>query len=575
MLKKLKKIPYGNAEFGRIRNENMYYVDKTHFIPLIEESTDYIFFIRPRRFGKSLFLSVLQYYYDINDKDRFDDIFRETYIVKNPTKERNTFLIMTFNFASVNPDMRYVEESFEENGKTIINDFLTRYERFFDDKEKQEICSRPRTEHKLGEIFIKIAAKNLKLYIFIDEYDNFANTILSSSGRESYEKLTHDEGFFRFFFNMLKTATSTKGSGLTKLFVTGVSSITMDDVTSGMNIGSNISMDLVFNESVGFTEQEVCTLLKYYFNDSNCYLEILKEWYGGYVFSIDAEKQLFNSDMILYFINEFRKVNKLPRNMIDNNIRIDYSKLRHLILVDQKFNGNFSRLQEIINKNQIQSTINLSFPLKELIAPNNFISLLYFFGLLTIRHDMGETLILGIPNLTVKKLIYSYLRDALNDADIFRLDIWRFNKLIHEMANAGKWQPVFEFIDSEIQKQSSVRNFLEGERTIQMFLLAYLNISNYYITQTEQEMNKGYADLFLEPFMAKFPHMKFGYLIEMKHISKSKFNEKVLNQAISDAKKQLQQYSDDAHLKQISAAYTLKKIVLVYKGWELMHCSEF
>ncbi len=287
MNQKIKKIPYGQAEYGTLRSDNCYYVDKTHFIPFLEASPRYIFFIRPRRFGKSLWLSVLQYYYDINDKDRFEEMFKGTYIFEHPTEERNTYLIMAFNFAAVNPDLRYVEESFEENGRVVVKNFMLRYTQFFSDKEREEILSLNRTEHRLNEIFALMAVKKLKLFMFIDEYDNFTNTILSSYGKREYEKLTHGEGFFRFFFNLLKTATSEKGSGLDRLFITGVSPITMDDVTSGMNIGENISLDAKFNELIGFTVPETKEILRYYQEsagldmDPDLCFHIIKQWYEG------------------------------------------------------------------------------------------------------------------------------------------------------------------------------------------------------------------------------------------------------------------------------------------------------
>ncbi|MCP4345213.1 MAG: AAA family ATPase [Desulfobacterales bacterium] len=350
----IKRIPYGQAEYGTLRSDNCYYVDKTPFIPLLEASPRYIFFIRPRRFGKSLWLSVLQYYYDINDNDRFEEMFKGTYIFDHPTEARNSYLVMTFNFAAVNPDPRYVQESFEENSRTVIRNFLLRYEQFFIGKEQEEILSLNRTEHMLRELFIRIARKRLKLFMFIDEYDNFANTILSSSGKNEYEKLTRGQGFFRFFFNLLKTATSEKGSGLDRLFITGVSPVTMDDVTSGMNIGENLSMDPGFNEMVGFNESEVRDILTCYTRDMEYrktvqeYFYTMKLWYNCYRFSEEAESYIFNSDMVLYFIKEIRKTAKrdMPRDMIDHNIRIDYTKLRHLMLTDRKLNGNFSELKK-------------------------------------------------------------------------------------------------------------------------------------------------------------------------------------------------------------------------------------
>ncbi|MCP4104799.1 MAG: AAA family ATPase [Desulfobacteraceae bacterium] len=580
MNQKIKKIPYGQAEFGTLRKDNCYYVDKTRFIPLLEASSRYIFFIRPRRFGKSLWLSVLQYYYDINDKDRFEEMFGGTYIFDHPTEDRNSYLIMTFNFAAVNPDPVYIRESFEDNGRAVVEDFLERYPQYFSQSKRKEILSIPTTEGLLRRIFSCTARDRLKLYMFIDEYDNFANTILSTSGKDKYEKLTRGQGFFRFFFNLLKTATSEKGSGLDKLFITGVSPVTMDDVTSGMNIGKNLTRSDKFNELMGFTGEEVRTFLTYYapaeMSDRNILtcLEVMKLWYDNYKFSNNAENVLFNSDMVLYCLMELSDTGRLPEDMIDQNIRIDYTKLRHLMLTDRKLNGNFSELKKIIETGETQCQLQASFPLEHLTCHQNFISLLFYFGLLSIRTVQGERQLLSIPNITVKKLMYGYIRDAFDDTDIFRIDIWELAGMVHEMAYCGDWKPVFRFIAEEIKEQTSVRNYLDGERAVQMFLLAYLNISNYYLCQTEREISKGYADIFLEPFLAKFPDIKYGYLIEMKYIKRSEYSEAMKHEKIRQAENQLQKYANDEKLKKLTRDYTLKRLILIYKGWELVHDSE-
>ena len=578
----IRKIPYGQAEFGTFRADNCYYVDKTRFIPLLEASPRYVFLVRPRRFGKSLWLSVLQYYYDINDRDRFEEMFKGTHIFDHPTDQRHSYLTMAFNFAGVNPDIRHVEESFEVNGRTVVRDFLLRYARFFTDSEQEEILSLGRTEHRLRELFIQTARKGLRLYLFIDEYDNFANTILSTSGRGDYERLTRGQGFFRFFFNLLKTATSEKGSGLDRLFVTGVSPVTMDDVTSGMNIGENLSMDAAFSELPGFSQSELEDMLVHYTRDLKTgktlreYLDIMTTWYDRYRFSEDAENSVFNPDMVLYFIKEIRKPTKrdLPRDLIDQNIRMDYTKLRHLMLTDRKLNGNFSELRKIIETGETQCRLQVSFPLESLLDPDNFISLLYHFGLLTITDTRGGYQLLRIPNMTVQKLMYGYVRDAYRDTDIFRIDLREFGMRMHEMAYNGEWRPVFQFIDREIREQTSVRNYLDGERAIQMFLLAYLNISDYYICQTEREMGKGYSDIFLEPFLARFPDMQYGYLIEMKYIGRGECSETLKQEKIAAAEGQLRKYADDENLKRITAGYTLRRLILVYRGWELVCDAE-
>ncbi|OQY12882.1 MAG: hypothetical protein B6I31_02340 [Desulfobacteraceae bacterium 4572_19] len=232
---KIKRIPYGKSDFESIIKQQDYYVDKTHFIENLE-LTSFIFLIRPRRFGKSLFLSMLHNYYDINKKEQFKELFKDTHILKNPTEEKNSYMVLTFNFAEINPEINEVEESFNTYCNIKIDDFIDRYAKFIDKDLITKIKEYKTPDNKLKYLSTKLKTLGKKLYIMIDEYDNFANTIITRYGQKDYEKITHHAGFYRYFFNVLKGMTSTS---LERLFITGVSPITMDDVTSGFNIGDN------------------------------------------------------------------------------------------------------------------------------------------------------------------------------------------------------------------------------------------------------------------------------------------------------------------------------------------------
>jgi len=299
----IKRIPYGLSDYSRIRELDSYYIDKTHHIPLIEAGPLYLFCLRPRRSGKSLWLSVLQHYYDINLADQFEYFFGDTYIGQHPTPERNSYLVMMFNFSLVSPILSRVEESFEDTGALAVEDFLKRYERFFDEEERDNILAVPKIEQKLRRIFLYATQKKLKTYLLIDEYDNFTNTILANEGQQAYENITQGAGFLRHFFNLLKGATGGQISGLNRLFITGVSPVTMDDVTSGFNIGRNISLNRRFNEMIGFTQSEVEAIITYYHKMGlmtlalDEMLAVVKEWYNNYYFSAEANTALYNSPM--------------------------------------------------------------------------------------------------------------------------------------------------------------------------------------------------------------------------------------------------------------------------------------
>ena len=570
-----KKIPYGISSYKTIKHENYYYVDKTRYFPQLEETGKFLFLIRPRRFGKSSLLTVLECYYDITRKEEFSFLFQGTHVADHPTPEKNSHLILKFNFSQVNPDPDKVEGSFQEHTNTCFFFFGEKYRELLDDRYFIMMEKKTSAHGKLEFLLQYVAAKGLKVYVLIDEYDNFTNTILTTVGQEKYHELTHGAGFLRFFFNVLKGAADQADSGISRMFITGVSPVTMDDVTSGFNIGQHISLYPEFNELLGFTETDVIELLHYYDISSPRLDEIkglMGEWYGGYRFSGIADATLFNTDMVLYFVKHFLKSHIPPDNMIDRNVTIDYGKLRHLIVLDQRLNGNFSYLSEII-KTDGTSAVRVveSFPVERLLKPSNFISLLFYFGLLSYTKT-GE---LQIPNRTVKQLMYSYLREGYEDVNVFSVDLWRFAILIRGMAYKGEWKPVFQFLADEVKKQTSIRDYLTGEKVIQTFLLAYLNVTDYYLTRTEGEMGKGFADICLEPFSAKYPDLNYGYLIELKYLARTNFSEDKQHVALADAKKQLKQYAADEHIIKRSQGTGLKCLALVFCGWEMKVAEEY
>ncbi|MDQ1350485.1 MAG: hypothetical protein QG657_787, partial [Acidobacteriota bacterium] len=415
----LKKIPYGIADFNEFRVKNLYYVDKTRFIRDIEEKGSYLFLIRPRRFGKSLFLGILEAYYDIAFKDRFDSLFSGVDIHQSPTHEKNSYMILKLNFSTVNPDISRVEESFINYIKDSAYGFISKYEKILgiDIKEaKTEFSLRKSASDVMVSLLRFCKGIEQKLYVIIDEYDNFANTILSESGERAFVDITHGSGFFRAFFNVIKAGTTDMDAPISRLFMSGVSPVTMDDVTSGFNIATNITMDPDINEIMGFTRSEVETIIEYFrqtgkiLHSTPELMEIMSHWYNHYRFSIDSDTDLFNTVHVLYFLQQYLLRSKIPNELIDRNARIDYKKLRHLIIIDKKgaaaaqTNGNFSKLQQIIAAGSLHSSIETGFPIEEIARPKNFISLLYYFGLLTFRGmDDENTPVLAIPNEMVKR----------------------------------------------------------------------------------------------------------------------------------------------------------------------------
>ena len=569
----VKIIPYGYADFERLRQDNGYYVDKTHYIPLLEKAGRYMFFVRPRRIGKSLMLSVLESYYDLFYKDRFEEFFGDTWIGKNPTPEQGSYLVLRFNFSGVDPDPERVQKSFREYVILCLKVFIKRYRDQLGDFELDVRES----DDPLRILFHNIERREQKVYVQIDEYDNFANTILTSYGRQAYRNLTHGAGPVKYFFTELKEATTGTGSALARLHITGVSPITMDDVTSGFNIGTNISLDERFNAMFGFTREEVAQLLEYYrsnFPDPEATLDLMHQWYDNYRFAARTTESIFNSDMVLYYVNHMLQLNRPPDNLIDVNIRIDYSKLRHLVLTDRKLNGNFSMLKRIIEEGRVVSAIHASFSQERLTERENFVSLLHFLGLITFSDETEEGApVLRVPNECIKSLMFEYLRDAFKDADVFRVDPYELTRLLRAMAYRGEWKPFFEFLAKEIEQQTSIRDYIEGEKVVQTFFLAYLNLGDQFLVRTEREFGKGFCDLFLEPFLPRYPDMQFCYLVELKYIKRGDFSEQKLNQVVADARAQLNKYGNDPRVTAAAGHCTLKKAIIVFNGWEMAYCA--
>ncbi|MEG1564161.1 MAG: ATP-binding protein [Bacteroides sp.] len=574
----MKKIPYGLSDFPRIIREDYYYVDKSHFIELIEDQPPYLFLIRPRRFGKSLFLALVETYYDVRYAGSFEEIFGHLYIGKHPTPSHNQYLVLRFNFSEISSNVEEVERSFKEYCCLVLIKFIRKYEQILGANIWKDIKEGETNPNQLLSSINQYATDkgNISIYLLIDEYDNFTNTILSNYGTERYRKATHGEGFIRGFFNTIKAATTGPGSALKRLFITGVSPVTMDDVTSGFNIGTNISMDAMFNSIIGFKETELRKMLTYYkeagalSNTVDELVETMKPWYDNYCFSEDClNESMYNSDMTLYFLNNYLLQKKAPKAMVDNNIRTDYNKLRHLIRLDKTFGANASIIQEIISKGSIAAHISTAFPAEDITKPDNFKSLLYYFGLLSIREIKEGDIVLQVPNLTVREQLYTYLAEAYRTADLFDLDTTELSALVKKMAYRGEWEPVFCFFAAELERQSTIREFIEGEAHVKGFLLAYLGLTRGYIILPEHESSKGYADFYMMPDLLHQPDIAYSYIVEVKYATRSDSEEKIATLK-AEAIDQLHHYAADPKVRDSKGKTELRLIVLVFKGWELV-----
>ena len=573
-----KLIPYGMTDFPAIIRNNYYYVDKTEYIKQIEQTARFFFFVRPRRFGKSLFLNMLECYYDCKTEKQFDELFGNLYVGKHPTPDRNKYLVLKMSFSSIVSDPEKMEASFNSNCDMIFTDFCLKYADLLPPDTLEMVQQKEVASEKLTAICLSLRRQGLKMYLILDEYDNFANNVLVNYGNTRYRALTHGDGFLR---NFLKTVKDYTDRVVERMYITGVSPVTMDDLISGFNIASNQSTNPVFNNMIGFTEAEVRELLEYYRQQGKIIhpvdelISMMKPWYDNYCFSGRSLKELpmYNSDMVLYFVNSYLSTQLPPENMLDTNCRTDYNKLRHLIHVDKTFGENASVVQEIVEKGSTTGIIANSFPAEDIIKPENFKSLLYYYGMLTISGmEMGEP-ILSVPNWAVREQLYGYMADIYKDSADLYLETDKLVDRMKRMAYKGEWENCFTYIADRLNAQSSVRDFIEGEAYVKTFILAYLGLTHYYIARPEYESNKGYADIFLQPRLLQLPDMVYSYCIEVKY-AKRDASDTEIEKLLSNAKIQLKQYAASEWIHQDKGTTELKSIALVFQGWKLVRVEE-
>ena len=573
-----KRIPYGMMNFAVIRRDDCYYVDKTQFIPMIEEADKFFFFIRPRRFGKSLTVNMLQHYYDILAKDKFEALFGDLYIGKHPTRDRNSYLVLYLNFSGIVGELHNYRKGLDAHCQTMFDYFCDIYADYLPKGIKEELDKKEGAVEQFEYLFTECNKTNQRIYLFIDEYDHFTNAILSDiESLHRYTDETHGEGYLRAFFNKIKAGTY---SSIERCFITGVSPVTMDDLTSGFNIGTNYSLTPEFNEMIGFTEEEVRQMLTYYsttspFNHSvDELIEIMKPWYDNYCFAEECygETTMYNSNMVLYFVKNYIQRGKAPRDMVEDNIRIDYEKLRMLIRKDKEFAHDASIIQTLVSEGYVTGELKKGFPAINITNPDNFVSLLYYFGMLTISGTYKGKTKLTIPNQVVREQIYTYLLSTYNEAEL-NFSSYEKNELASALAYRGDWKAYFGYISDCLKRYTSQRDKQKGEFFVHGFTLAMTAQNRFYRPISEQDTQAGYVDIFLCPLLDIYSDMKHSYIVELKY-AKYKDPESRVEELRQEAIAQANHYADTDTVKRAVGTTQLHKIVVVYKGMDMPICEE-
>lgn len=577
-----KRVPYGIQDFVQVIEQNCYYVDKTAYIPKLEDCPNNLFCIRPRRFGKSVFLSMLHAYYDCRTKDKFQEWFGDLWIGKHPTPLQGRYQVMHLDFSQVGGSIENLEEKFNFYLGVQLNGFIRDYLDFYSEKVQKQVEDAKDAGGKLAIIQSEARSKSYPLYLIIDEYDNFTNTVLNEQGEDVYWAITHAEGFYRDIFKKFK-------GSFERIFMMGVSPVTLDDVTSGYNIGWHISTKEEFNQMLGFSTEDVREMFTYYKNvgripadsDVEAIIQEMKPWYDNYCFSkqaLDTQSKVFNCDMVLYFLRNYMSSGESPEEMVDPNTKTDYNKMKKLLQLDKLDGNRKGVIRTIIENGEIIGKIAETFPARMLTKPRMFVSLLFYYGMLTIKGTKGDRLILGIPNNNVRKQYYEYLMELYEEKA--SVDTEQLEAYYYDMAYDGKWHDGLQFLADAYTKISSVRDGIEAERNLQGFFMAYLSLNGYYYTAPELELNHGYCDFFLLPDLTHYP-TKHCYIIELKILPKSEFNamskdgkHTKAELQWAEAVEQIKRYAEAPRVEALRQGTTLHKIIMQFEGWELKRMEE-
>lgn len=568
----MKKLPYGLSNYKTLIEDNYIYVDKTPYIKKIEDyDARYLFFLRPRRFGKSLFTSVLANYYDINEKDNFEKLFGNTYLGKNPTPERNSYHVLKFNFSGLKTDTKEtLESTFLKCIKNSFDAFIKEYNLNLSYNDKEDDAA------SMFDNFLTLIRFEIKspVYVIIDEYDHFANELLSFQ-TELFSNIISKTGFVRKWYEVLKKGTETI---IKRIFATGVSPITLDSLTSGFNIAYDLTMNENFHEMMGFTREEVISIINQTVktplseHELSSLLEKLQKNYNGYLFAEGSPNRLFNSDMILYYLRNYMEFGKEPKTLIDKNVASDYSKLGNMFDLKNK-RQNAKVLHSILKEEPVRCRITEQFSLEKDFSQDDFKSLLFYLGMLTIDSKILDRVNLKVPNYAIKGLYFDYFLKKLNEALDYELDTYEIEDAIIDIAIDGKNNNLITLVESTLNKLSN-RDYINfDEKYVKLIFLTYCFLSKTYLVKSEYEVNDGYIDIAL----LNRTNIEANYyaIFELKYITKSQYEaegDALVRLKTEEAMNQLAKYSQSDELIELP---NLKKWVLVFVNDKCVVNEEF
>ena len=575
-----EQLPYGVKDFKRIRLENRYYVDKTAFIRKMENRADFLFFVRPRRFGKSLLCETLRCYYDVAEKANFDRLFGGLDIGKNPTANANRYFVLSLDFSQVNVCQGVTwAEKFEAYMDTVLYNFIFGHrETLAPLADVNEILHMQGAEAKYSRLCDLARNLALGIYVIVDEYDNFTNEIVSTAGKVPYKEITHGTGFYRGWFKKFKGTCD-------RIFMTGVSPVTMDDLTSGFNIATNITQEEGFNAMVGFTAAETRRLFEDFqgagrFADAaEGHLRTVKAWYDSYCFSrpCAGRETLYNCDMALYYLGKLVASGRPPENLVDANIRSDWNKLRAILAAQrhaETYEGVLPLTEELADRGEVSFPLVESFPVEGVLKEENFKSLYYYYGIVTMSRVWRGNLQFRIPNECVRRQIFDYMREEYAKRPN-AVDTSEFTAKFDAFAWDGEWREFLTYLAEKYRDNGSPRDGLYGEARINGYLRAYLTMKSVYMVKPELSHPCGYSDYALFPnrMLPASSVPEQSYVIEMKH-SKADATDAELAAKHAEALAQLKAYAADPNLPALAGGTPVHFICYEFRGRDLVRLEE-
>ena len=569
------KIPYGIADFKRIRNEGWYYVDKTMYLAQLEERDSFVFFVRPRRFGKSLFISMMQAYYDRREKENFEKFFGGLWLGAHPTENRSKYLVLPLDFSKVGGmGGATLDEKFGNYMDAALDDFIARYSNLFPAGTFGSV----RMDTKYKAVTNAARANGLPLYLIIDEYDNFTNSLIRSAGKDPYREITHGTGFYRNWFKLFK-------GDFDRIFMTGVSPVTMDDLTSGFNIAANISQDEDFNAMLGFTGEETLAIYRdfkgvgaYRDGEPEKIVRSIKPWYDGYCFSKAkiGRESVYNSDMVLYHLKSMVAKGVPPENMVDVNISTDYNKLETIVELQRQVGAQNVEdvnplTEELAATGEIPFELVANFPADKIIEPTNFRSLFHYYGILSMAERRKGMTYFKIPNACVEQQLFNYLRDSYRRV---KLPDWiGWSMLASAMAYDGEWEPFLRRLAEDFANTTPIRGDISGEIRLQGYMQAEFGHVRYYLAKPEMELSRGYCDFCLFPERVYNGDVRDSYIVELKYSKPGASAAEVAAKA-EEGIAQLCRYAADPTVPALSAGTRLHCILYQFQGTELIRLEE-